>query len=64
MANKKQQETQETSPTQESAQNEAFAKHLDEASDMVRKWPEWKQQVLGGAAGDHIPNPKQTTLAR
>jgi hypothetical protein len=28
---------------------ERFVKHLETASELVRKWPGWKQAVLGGA---------------
>ncbi len=34
------------------ARREAFAKHLDEASRIVRSWPEWKQNILGAPRSD------------
>ncbi len=29
---------------------DAFIKHLESASSVVRTWPKWKQEVLGGTA--------------
>jgi hypothetical protein len=31
-------------------QRRTFAQHLEHASSVVRDWPAWKQQLLGGEA--------------
>ena len=33
---------------QRAVPNDAFIKHLEHASEVVRTWPEWKQEILGG----------------
>ena len=43
----------------QAAQGEAFVKHLENASNVVRNWPTWKQQVLGGAATNQSSNPNR-----
>lgn len=32
--------------------SEGFIKHLEHASSVVKSWPKWKQEVLGGTASD------------
>jgi hypothetical protein len=34
------------------ARREAFERHLNEASQIVRSWPEWKRNVLGAPRSD------------
>lgn len=31
-----------------------FVEHLDRASRIVRTWPKWKQEILGGTASDFV----------
>lgn len=31
-----------------------FALHLEHASALIQNWPEWKQQVLGGASREQV----------
>jgi len=57
MANEKQQSASQAQPQSQSQaaaqpanQREVFVKHLEHASSVVKTWPAWKQQVLGGAA--------------
>ena len=30
--------------------NDQFVKHLERSSEIVKSWPIWKQQLLGGTA--------------
>lgn len=32
------------------ARGDAFLKHLEHASSVVRTWPAWKQEILGGTS--------------
>lgn len=44
--------SQESTPAEETQvlKGEAFTRHLDHASSVVRTWPAWKQEILGGVA--------------
>ncbi len=33
---------------------DAFIKHLEYASETVRQWPTWKQQLLGGTKTEQV----------
>lgn len=50
--------TKNSGPTKPLAgpSREEFLKHLNEASTIVREWPSWKQEILGGTA----TTPKET----
>jgi hypothetical protein len=52
---------QSQTPTSSVTSVEAFVKHMQKASEVVRTWPAWKQQVLGNRADQpsvaKVPNP-------
>lgn len=37
--------------------NDAFVRHLEHASSVVRTWPTWAQEILGGTASHPNTNP-------
>lgn len=39
-----------TTPTQPDEQRQRLLNHMEEASKIVRTWPAWKQDLLGGTA--------------
>lgn len=41
---------QSSTDRQRSSQDDAFVKHLEHASSVVRTWPAWKQEILGGTS--------------
>ena len=43
-------ETDEAKRAEAKLKREAFIKHLEHASEVVRSWPAWKQRLLGGEA--------------
>lgn len=34
----------------QAVQGDPFVKHLEQASSVVRTWPAWKQELLGGTS--------------
>ncbi len=34
----------------QATKDDAFVKHLERASSVVRTWPAWKQEILGGTS--------------
>lgn len=40
-------------------QRAAFERHLQTATTIVKSWPAWKQEILGGKAGQPTTKPKK-----
>lgn len=43
-------ESAEIQTLNEESHNDQFIKHLERSSEIVKSWPAWKQQLLGGTA--------------
>lgn len=44
------QESESQPVTENRSSSEVFVKHLEDASKLVKTWPVWKQELLGGSA--------------
>jgi len=47
-----------TRQTSEGCQISPFRRHLEESEKIVRNWPVWEQQILGGKATPRV-NPSK-----
>ena len=41
-------------------EHEVFNKHLERASELVKSWPAWKQEVLGKSSSSDLPRKRCT----
>ena len=54
--------TERKSQSSQVASDRQFVEHLDYATSIVSRWPEWKRDVLGGVSGSSKGNRKMMSL--
>jgi len=57
--------TRKITPVASSRQSrKAFVRHLEQASEVVQKWPRWKQQLLGVLSSESADAPQSIARPR